>query len=88
MLPGRGEPLVGSRNDRGWLRGLGAGQPPKGIPSSLRGRQVCREEDALAGSRTQPQESVRVTWKGSEGGPMAAVGRAELTRSQVYPGVS
>ena len=55
MLPGRGEPLVGSRNDREWLRGLGAGQRPKGIPSSLRGRQVSREEDAPAGSRIQPR---------------------------------
>ena len=77
--------LVGSRNDQGWLRGLGAGQHPKGILSSLAGSQVSREEDALAGPRTQPQECVMLIWKGHEGGPAAAVGRADLTGSQSIP---
>ena len=43
---------------------------------------MSREEDALAGPRTQPQERVMVIWKGNEGGPAAAVGRANLTGSQ------
>ena len=60
----------------------GSRSRPKGILSSLRGRQVSREEDALVGSRTQPQERVMVIWKGNEGSPTAAVGRADLTGSQ------
>lgn len=53
----------------GMTRGGSEGWEQANVLSSLGGRQVSREEDALAGSRTQPQEHVMVIWKGMKVAP-------------------
>ena len=81
MFPGRGELLVGSRNDQGWLRGLGAGQRPE-----LPRRQTSEQRGGCSGwIQNSAPGACDGDLEGNEGGPAAAVGRADLTGSQSIP---
>lgn len=57
-LPRRGAFPVVSRSDGGGLRGLRGGECSGVSPRSLGGRRESREEDALAGPRSQPSGNV------------------------------